>query len=292
MKKFHILPIIVAVGITAACNQPKSTHQSANATKVDVKNNNVEIAYTDTGTGDTTLLFVHGWAINKGYFTDQVKHFAGRYRVVTMDMPGFGKSGKNRDKWNTKTYATDVNALIDQLKLKNVVLAGHSMAGDIVLQAAINQPDKVIAIIGIDNFKGIGWVLTEKDRKEVADAVAEMSKHYTSFATMYFNDYLFSKTTSRAIKDRILYDVAHTDSVIATKAMAEGNGENHEVENLRKYNKKLYLINSDYQPTDTTTIIAKKIPYKLMNIHGAGHFPMVEAPEDFNKAMDVILKEI
>ena len=143
---FHLLVIFLLSGAILSCNQPeKKSEADKTDTKgiekpVAISNNGVNIAYTDTGRSDTTILFIHGWAINKGYWANQISYFGKKYRVVTMDLPGFGQSGKNRDKWDTKTYGSDVNAVISvhgvlkqpeinkDTKIKCRVLALHGYA--------------------------------------------------------------------------------------------------------------------------------------------------------------------
>ncbi|WP_166727649.1 alpha/beta fold hydrolase [Mucilaginibacter gilvus] len=292
MKKLNLLYLFAACTLLFACGDPQRENKHNNNTvRAHIKNNNISIAYTDTGKGDTTLLFVHGWAINKSYWADQVVYFGKRYRVVAMDMGGFGESGTNRSKWDTWTLASDVNAVIDQLKLKNVVLIGHSMAGGVVLQAAINQPDKVIAIVGVDNFKGVGSPpMSANDKKDFVTAINAMKHNFKKITLEWFNHQLFSKTTPKDIKDRILNDVAHTDTVVAVATQEQGIYE--ETPNLVKLKKKLYLVNSDYQPTDTTGFVRNKIPFMLTQVHGTGHFPMVEAPKEFNTQLEKVLADI
>jgi pimeloyl-ACP methyl ester carboxylesterase len=286
LSPYLLLPVI-AVAVLFSCNHSAPVISS----KINVQDNKVNIAYTDTGKGDTTLLFVHGWAINKGYWSNQSAYFAGKYRVVAIDMPGFGESGKNRADWSTDTYARDVDSTITRLNLKNVVLIGHSMAGDIVLQAAIDNPKAVIGIVGVDNFKGVGHVESPADKKSFSDAMDMMKKNFKGVASQYFSQYLFSKTTDTAIKKRILNDVAHADSTIAIAAMEQGN-DFDEVAKLHAADLKLYLINSDYQPTDTSGLVKNKLPYKLFIVHGTGHFPMVEDPKDFNKQLENVIEDI
>ena len=158
MKSQSILIIFLLLFI-----YPIKPAQAKNTSKIE--NHGVLIDYTDSEKGDTTLLFVHGWCLNKSYWVNQVAFFSKRYRVVTIDLPGFGLSGKNRNDWSTANYATDVNAVINQLHLKKVILIGHSMAGDIVLKAAINNPNKVISLVGVDNFKAIGHTLSAQELK-------------------------------------------------------------------------------------------------------------------------------
>jgi len=78
-----------------------------------------------------------------------------------LDLPGFGQSGKTRANWTIEEFGKDVNTLIDQLELKNVILVGHSMGGDVVLEAALNNPD-IVALIGVDTFNDAGMEVTEE----------------------------------------------------------------------------------------------------------------------------------
>lgn len=260
--------------------------------KLEVQNQGVKIDYTDNGKGDTTLLFVHGWCINKSYWTDQVAFFSKKYRVVTMDLPGFGKSGKNRTAWNTVTFGKDVNTVIAQLHLKNVILIGHSMAGDIVVQAAINAPKEVIGLVGIDNFKnvGVGETPSRKDTLIYNQYIDSLKHHFKTLAFEYVNHDLFYKTTENSIRQRVLNDVSNSDSTIAAACLELNNFD--EVTALTKANKKLCLINSDVKPTITSGLKAKKIPFQVWYIHATGHFPMIEKPQDFNLILQNAINNI
>jgi pimeloyl-ACP methyl ester carboxylesterase len=263
------------------------------AGKIKVEKQGVYISYADEGNGDTTLLFVHGWCLNKSYWSNQVIYFRKKYRVVTIDLPGFGLSGKNRTDWSTANFAKDVDAVINQLHLKHVILIGHSMAGDIVLQAALNSPKQVIGLVGVDNFKAVGQLPTQQQIKNNLDGLQQMQLHFKQVATQYFNQSLFYTTTSPAIRKRILNDVAKSDSLIAVSSLqgAVQQMRFDESTNLLRYKKKLYLINSDYTPTDTTALTAKHIPHKIFYIHATGHFPMIEKPDDFNRLLSSVLKD-
>lgn len=290
MKTPRLIIAITICVIIFACKAPQ---KKINLTsKVSLVSNGVRIDYTDTGKGDTTLLFVHGWAINKTYWADQVNYFGKRYRVVTIDLPGFGKSGKNRTRWNTAAYGQDIKNVINQLGLKNVILVGHSMAGNIVLQGAVDAPEYVIALVGVDNFKSVGITTPDsaKYMKEYAEVLGALKKNFKKVAFDWFNQGLFYKTTSKPIRERILNDVAHTDSTIAIATQEWDNFDDAAA--LLKSKKKLFLINSDYQPTETKGLKAKNIPYELLVVHNTGHFPMVEKPQEFNQRLDQVIAEL
>jgi pimeloyl-ACP methyl ester carboxylesterase len=289
MKKLPaLISLATSIGLWYACTQHPQK-QAVARPAVKINNHGVNIAYADTGAGDTTLLFVHGWCINKSYFTDQVKYFAPKYRVVAIDLAGYGQSGKNRNSWMVNDFAGDVTAVITGLKLKNVILVGHSMAGQIIVQARLSAPGQVIGEIGIDNFKGFdGKPETAKSKADYEAAIAMLKKHFKAVATDYFNQDLFYKTTSTTIRKRILNDVNNTDSAIAIASM-EDNSFNTAAK-LKASKIKLHLINSDYTPNDTTGFIKAGIPYQLLQIHATGHFPMVEKPAEFNRLLQQAIK--
>ncbi len=287
MKPLIIAAFFIVTMIQISCSQ-KQDKQSASQPKK-ITDQGVNIAYTDNGKGDTTLLFVHGWCINKSYWANQVNYFDKKYRVVTIDLPGFGQSGKNRKIWNTEVYGRDVDSVMSQLNLKNVILIGHSMAGDIVLEAAVNAPEKVIGLVGVDNFKDVNdAVPTKKDTAEYEQAINQLKHNFKQTASQYFNQSLFYKTTADSIKKRILADVAKADTTIATACMQMSDFS--ETKKLIASKKKLCMINSDVTLTNSAWLRANKIPYQVKFIHAVGHFPMVEKPEEFNKALEEIIK--
>lgn len=107
-----------------ACQAPSTTERQTVPTDQSFEHDGMSIQYTLAGSGDTSLVLLHGWCINRGYWSGQVAYFSPRYRVVAPDLPGFGASGKNRTNWSIEQYGADVAALIDHLQLKNVILVG------------------------------------------------------------------------------------------------------------------------------------------------------------------------
>lgn len=289
MKHFtYLTGAFLITGSLVACNQ--SSKSTTNNEKF-VHDKGVNIAYTDTGKNDTTLLFVHGWGINKGYWANQVGYFGQHFRVVTIDLPGFGQSGKNRAKWGTADFAADVDSVIAQLHLKKVILIGHSMAGDIVLQSAIDNPDKVIGVVGVDNFMSVGEPQTEADKKSFANAMAAMRKDFKPVVTEYFNKILFSKTTPEDVKTHVLKDATSVDPNIGVSVMEQTEGFD-EMAKLKQYGKKIYLINSNTHPNVHKNMDAQKIPYLFFYTDGTGHFSFVETPYDFNKDLREVIADI
>ncbi|WP_223713931.1 alpha/beta fold hydrolase [Niabella beijingensis] len=248
-----------------------------------IYNNGVNIDYSDNGTGDTVLFFIHGWGINQGYWASQVAAFSEDYRVVTIDLPGFGQSGKNRSTWTVEDYAKDVNAVISALNLKNVILIGHSMSGSIIVETAISYPQRIIGIVGVDNLKNTGLILTPQMEKEWTEAYAEIRKNFKP-SVIGEGKHLFSPSTDSGIQKRVLKDMMDADPVIAVNCL-ENLDKYPFSKRLKQLHKPLYLINSDYHPTDTLAFRKNGIEYHLLNIGSTGHYPMLENPDMFNQLL-------
>jgi pimeloyl-ACP methyl ester carboxylesterase len=272
-----------------ACNNKREQEETAK-----IESRGIEISYTSCGDKDTVLLFVHGWCINKEYWESQIKYFCNKYKVIAIDLPGFGRSGKNRSDWNFDEYAADVKAIIDQLKLKNVILIGHSMSGDIVLNVANKYPTAVIGLVGIDNLREPGTIMNEQQQRQTDSFFMKLSSHFDSSVNTNMKRYLFQPTTDTAIVTRVMNDVYNADSSIAIKVLQSLDVISQKEQELMKgLPQKLFLVNSDVMPTDLDSL-NKYCRYgcELIPVHGTGHYPMLEKPGEFNAALEKVFNKI
>lgn len=250
----------------------------------------VLVDYDEAGRGDTTLLFAPGWCINKQYWQDQLQHFSQRYRVVAVTLPGFGASGKTRKDYTTQAYGEDLQAVITQLQLKNVVLIGHSMSGNVIVEAASQNGKPIIGLVGIDNFKETADSSSPATDSAQAAFYARARANYTGTAGM-FAQYLFSAQTDTAIRKRVMDDILHANPVIAVNALEAGD-RYPGLQKLAALHRRIYLLNSDYTPTDTAGLRRHGITVTLLPIHGTGHYPMIEAPAAFNAQLQAALDDL
>lgn len=259
-----------------------------------VNKDSTEISTTVCGKGDTTLLFIHGWCINKTYWEGQAKHFCDRYKVVTVDLPGFGESGKNRVNWNFDNYTNDINAVIDQLKLKNVVLIGHSMSGDIILAMSARHPENIAGIIGIDNLHEPGGPMPEEQQKQMDGFFSLLRKSFDSMANVSMRSILFQPTTDSAVVNRVMNNIYAVDSSVATDVLwSYTQISEQEKQVMPQLNHKLYLVNSDVMPVKADSLNKYcRHGFSLQTVHATGHYPMIEKPEEFNAALEKTLSQI
>lgn len=256
-----------------------------------VERNGVQIVYNKYGSGDTTLLFVHGWCINKEYWQPQVDFFASKYTVVTIDLPGFGQSGKIGPNWNFGNYTEDVKAVIEQLQLKNVIVIGHSMSGDILLDLSNRYPDLIAGIVGVDNLHRPSESMSEQGRADAEAFFALFAARFDSVATASMEQYLFQPSTDTAIKQRVMQSIFNADSLTAVQVLKSLTFfAQDEKTRMQKLNHKLYLVNSDAAPvlTDSLNKYCAK-GAEVAYVRQTGHYPMIEKPGEFNAALQGVI---
>ena len=96
---------------------------------------------------DKSLVFLHGWGQNIQMMEPLAKPFIKKHNVLIIDLPGFGKSEEPKEVWSIYDYAQMVNELVKELKLKNVMLIGHSFGGKISLAYACKyNPTKIVLL--------------------------------------------------------------------------------------------------------------------------------------------------
>lgn len=78
-----------------------------------------------------TIIILHGWGLNGGKYNGLVKILALKYKVFTPDLPGFGKNLTDKGLY-LLDYANFLKDFINDKKLKNIVLLGHSFGGRVI----------------------------------------------------------------------------------------------------------------------------------------------------------------
>lgn len=103
--------------------------------------NGYTVSYVDEGEGAQTILFLHGLANYSAAWTNNVKGLKQNYRCIAIDLPGNGYSEKPDTLYSMQFYAACVYDFIRLLDLRNVVLCGHSMGGQVALTLLLHAPD-------------------------------------------------------------------------------------------------------------------------------------------------------
>jgi pimeloyl-ACP methyl ester carboxylesterase len=99
------------------------------------------LAATVAGPEDAaTFLLIHGIGASRRYFEPLVKTLGQRFRVIALDLPGFGRSSRPRNALDTREFAEIIAGLIQDQGWSEPILVGHSMGCQIISQLLTARP--------------------------------------------------------------------------------------------------------------------------------------------------------
>lgn len=118
---------------------------------------NLATEYKDEG-GGKTILCLHGWQDSLGTFDEITKDLSRDYRLIRLDLPGFGNTERPKVPWGVGDYALFVRDFINKLEVKPDYLLGHSFGGRIILKGQTEygleaKKNILIASAGISETK-------------------------------------------------------------------------------------------------------------------------------------------
>ena len=99
------------------------------------------------GSGDTTLLFLHGYGESLVTWQGVLDPLSRRYAVLAVDLPGFGLADKPDGPYDLPAQLTRLTALLDQETRGPVVVVGHSMGGALAAALALTRPERIVAAV-------------------------------------------------------------------------------------------------------------------------------------------------
>ena len=97
------------------------------------------------------IVLIHGTSASLHTWDGWTETLKGQRRVIRMDLPGFGLTGPAPDgDYRMTRYADFIAALLDQLKVRQAVLAGNSLGGGIAWRTAVQHPERVSRLVLVD----------------------------------------------------------------------------------------------------------------------------------------------
>jgi len=243
----------------------------------------VPISYAVEGTGEPAIVFVHGWTCDRTHWRFQIPEFRGSYRVVAIDLPGHGASGRNRDSWSIEALADDVATVVRGLKLEKVVLVGHSMGGFVVLAAASRLPGVVRGVVPVDSVQNAEFVAPPEVVKRILERFeTNFDNAWERFMTGFFDD-----PESEVLKS-VLAGRNGFDRKAAVALLADYNRFDSKAA-LRAANVPVRAINADGPYPTAVEINRKYGDFDAVLMTGVGHFLMLEKPDEFNRHLRALI---
>lgn len=142
----------------------------------------LNINYIDKGEGELVVL-LHGWGANISLFYSMIELLSAKYRVVAMDMPGFGGSDEPQDIWSVADYTDFVIEFLKDYDAKEITFLGHSFGGRVIIKMFEKKslPFKIKKLI----LTGSAGVLPKKSTtQKIKQRIYKMTRKIYSSAVV------------------------------------------------------------------------------------------------------------
>jgi len=157
------------------------------------------IVYTDKGTGPV-VLFVHGFCESKDIWNYFSNTLSTTYRVISIDLPGFGESLLDQETVSMEWFADEIQKLLKLLHINTFVFVGHSLGGYVGLAYAEKY---AVHLTGLCLFHSTAYADSEERKANRDKTNAFIHKYGADMFTQSFIEPLFLLKNRERLKDAI-----------------------------------------------------------------------------------------
>ncbi len=248
----------------------------------------LKINYIVEGEGELVVL-LHGWGANITLFDNLIHLMSTKYKVLAMDMPGFGASDEPKEIWNVDNYADFVIDFVkDFAENENVTFLGHSFGGRVIfkINARENLPFKIKKLILVD---AAGVKPKKTFKQKVKQAVYKFTKKILTsklFTKLFPNamdnlrkkngsaDYLAASPTMRQVLVKVVNeDLTHLFPLVTVPTLL------------------IWGRNDTATPVSDAELMEKQMKDAgLVVLENCGHYSFLEQQYTFNRVISSFMK--
>jgi pimeloyl-ACP methyl ester carboxylesterase len=247
----------------------------------------VMIGYETQGNGAPALVFVHGWSCDRRYWREQVEPLGAHHQVVAVDLAGHGESGTGRSDWTIRAFGGDVVSVVNELDLAEVVLVGHSMGGDVIVDAALQIGDRVRGLVWVDTYDD----LDEPSSPEAISTFLAPFRENFGAATRAFVRTMFLPGADPELVEWVSADMAAAPPAIALDVAVSSLSNGRAIPGLlRELQAPVVAINTGWLRPDVGSL--RRHGVESLVLADLGHFPMLEEPTRFNGVLREVVNRL
>jgi sigma-B regulation protein RsbQ len=248
----------------------------------------VSIHYEIHSTGDPTAVLVHGWGFDRRIWDAAIPRLARTRRVAALDLAGHGQSGRERRRPTVASFAEDVCAVVEAVGAPSVVLVGHSMGGDVIVEAARSLTRRVVGLVLVDTLLDVEAARPEG---QLAAFFAALEADFPSAIAAFFREWMFTPATDPALRESIVARAQAMDPEIGVAALRSAFTYDPR-EPLRALAIPVRAVNADRFPTRADVMRRYAPDFEYVAVEGTGHYLMLEKPERFAQLLGRMVTEI
>ncbi|WP_394728915.1 alpha/beta fold hydrolase [Altererythrobacter sp. GH1-8] len=227
------------------------------------------------GSGQT-IIFVHGWTCDESSWDAQLPVLAKDYRVVSLDLPGHGKSEgpASVEGYSMRLFADAVEAVRAEIGADKVVLVGHSMGALVIRAYALKYPDRVAGLVAVDGR------LDQREWTKIDNPEVQMTRELRESLIKR----MFVEKTSSELTERIRAMMMSASSITAQgayDAMSDPANQSDKIIDAPALT--VWAAQSFPDPEFETRDMIPS--WEEIRLEGTGHFLMMEQPNIFNEIL-------
>lgn len=253
-------------------------------------------ALTDIGTG-RPLVFLHGWSVDRSFFSDQAALAAEGFRVLVPDQPGHGERPIGHTPPTMAGLADALDGLLGEVGLAPAILVGWSMGATVALEHIAHRGTAGIAgLVIVDMTPKVAnapdWPYGIAGGQEIADALAaadRMEGNWPLYAPRIARAmFAADREASAALIRRSTERIATRDPAVMAALWRSLVLADHR-STIASLQVPVLAIASArsrlYSPAVAGWIAGAAPQGQTVIIEGAGHAPHIEEPAAFNAAV-------
>ena len=232
------------------------------------------------GNGKDAFVLVHGWSSNSEAWKHQISDLAKRGRVITLDLPGHGKSDKPQLAYTMDHFAAAIDAVMRDAKVERAVLLGHSMGTPVARQFYRKYSNKTLAIVIVDG--GLRPFGDKAMRDQYLNTFR--SPNYKEAAAPMFAQ--MGGMLPAEELERVKASFSNTPQNVLVSAMESMNDDALYATDKINVPVLAILAKSPFWPADTEQFLkglAPDLEYHMWE--GVDHFLHMEKTKEFNNAV-------
>jgi 3-oxoadipate enol-lactonase len=257
-----------------------------------IERDGTKVHYESYGQG-APIVLLHALSLNRYAWMHQVFAFARTNRVIVLDQRGHGLSDKPASGYAISEMAGDLLAVLDHAGVADAVLVGNSAGGMVAVQAALDAPERVRALVVVSSATNLGL--------HVPSRVLEAYANRFEAAFDFMIEGALSGKTKRErpevvafVHDAFRVRESFTREVFLSCIRDPGGVFGWNVEGRLAEIKKpaLVLAGEEDQsiPMEAVRRLATRLPHaEFAMVPDVGHFYALERPDDFNRRLRAFL---
>jgi len=247
---------------------------------------NTKINYEIEGEGDN-ILILHGWGGCIDSMRPVINHLKNRFRVISLDFPGHGKSSVPDTPWGVPEYTDCLIKFLKSLNIEKTSIIAHSFGGRVTIVLSSEHPEMVEKVVLVDS----GGIRPKRKLKYYFRIYSyKLVKNLLGF-------FVWNKQTYERILDKSRKKYGSSDYSKLSESMRVSFIKivNQDLRQFLKNIKSSTLLIWGENDSDTPVYMGKIMEKEISDaglviLKGAGHFSYLDKSGDFNKIIDNFLE--